>query len=111
MTIDGNGADAFSGDVRGRRAAAGLTVRQVADRLADHGASIDPSGISRIENGQRMPRLDEALALAAVFGATLEEMVGPRALGAHESDSARLIRLTEEVAFLTRRVLGAEQHG
>lgn len=50
------------------RLAAGLTQQQLADRLSEAGVSLDTSAITRIEAGQREPRLSEAVAIAQVLG-------------------------------------------
>lgn len=47
------------------RTASKISQRDIAARLfRDYNVDIDGSGLSRIENGERMPRLDEALALS-----------------------------------------------
>src|ERR1700722_4238666 len=47
---------------------AGMTQVQLQERLgAEFGLNLDTSGITRIEAGQREPRLSEALAIAAIL--------------------------------------------
>ena len=52
---------AFGDRAKSARLRAGLTQQQLCDRL---GNSLDTSAITRIEAGQREPRLSEALAIA-----------------------------------------------
>jgi transcriptional regulator with XRE-family HTH domain len=78
-----------SGDAVGRtfgerakaaRIEAGMTQVQLQERLeAEFGIKLDSSGITRIEAGQREPRLSEALAIAAIldFGLNNLAPTGP----------------------------------
>src|SRR5689334_11731469 len=78
-----------SGDAVGRtfgerakaaRIEAGITQVQLQERLeAEFGIKLDSSGITRIEAGQREPRLSEALAIAAIldFGLNNLTPTGP----------------------------------
>lgn len=51
-----------------RRAQRNLTLRALADLVEQNGTKIDASGLSRIESGEREPRLGEALAIATALG-------------------------------------------
>lgn len=63
--------------VRDARIERGWSQRELARELALHGIKLDPSGITRLEKGQRPIRLDEAAAIARVFNASVEEMISP----------------------------------
>lgn len=54
------------------RKAKGLRHEDIARLLG-----IDRTTYSRWESGERTPRLDEALRLAALLGRTVEELFGP----------------------------------
>lgn len=87
-----------------------------ANLALSHGIKLDGTAITRIEKGARSIRLDEAVALAKVFGMTVDEMLRPalpvdeqikqaerqversqwraaEALGEHSAAEARLARL------------------
>lgn len=68
---------AFGQRTKAARMDAGLTQAQLQDRLASRGIKIDSSGLTRIEAGQREPRLSEALAIAGVLGFGLANLVTP----------------------------------
>lgn len=51
-----------------KRSTRKLTLRALSELVEHHGARIDASGLSRIESGEREPRLGEALAIAAALG-------------------------------------------
>jgi len=67
----------FGQRTKAARLEAGLTQAQLQDRLASRGIKIDSSGLTRIEAGQREPRLSEALALADLLGFGLTNLVAP----------------------------------
>jgi transcriptional regulator with XRE-family HTH domain len=58
----------FGERAKAARIEAGMTQVQLQERLgAEFGLNLDTSGITRIEAGQREPRLSEALAIAAIL--------------------------------------------
>lgn len=58
----------FAERAKSARLRAGLTQQQLFERLRDEtGVRLDTSAITRIEAGQREPRLGEALAIARVL--------------------------------------------
>lgn len=65
----------FGEAVIAARAALSWSQRTLADQLTSVGVNLDASGVSRIENGTRMPRLDEAVAIANVTGMDLQGML------------------------------------
>jgi transcriptional regulator with XRE-family HTH domain len=60
--------DQFRLRMRDARERAGMTQAQLTAQLAQGGIDIDPSGVARIERGERSPRLNEASAIAAILG-------------------------------------------
>lgn len=67
----------------GRRAAAarrqtGLAQRALADALQSRGITLDSAALSRIETGQRSPKLEEAAAIAEILGLPLTELLPAR---------------------------------
>lgn len=81
------------------RLQAGLTQQQLADRLSEVNVSLDTSAITRIEAGQREPRLSEALAIARI----LEFELVPRAdFQSYMNDVVRL--MDESRAALVKMV-------
>ncbi|MDH6283540.1 helix-turn-helix transcriptional regulator [Prescottella agglutinans] len=70
--------DRFARRVRAERESRGWTQAQLAEALSEHGIKFHQSAIAKIENRDvdrpRVIRLDEAEALARVFGLSLNEM-------------------------------------
>lgn len=67
---------AFAEQAKVSRLRAGLTQQQLSDRLHhEAGVSLDTSAITRIEAGQREPRLGEAFAIAKVLEFGLDDLV------------------------------------
>lgn len=68
----------FSRRMREAREAQGATQSAVATALAMmHGIKLDSTAITRMESGQRAIRLGEAVAIAAVLGMTVDELLRP----------------------------------
>jgi transcriptional regulator with XRE-family HTH domain len=70
----------FGERAKATRIEAGMTQLQLQERLeTEFGIKLDTSGITRIEAGQREPRLSEALAIAAIldFGLNNLTPTGP----------------------------------
>lgn len=75
----GNGSeDAFGRRVREERLLRGWTQADLAERLQKEGLKLHPSAIAKIEDREapkpRTIRLDEASAIARVFGRLVDEM-------------------------------------
>jgi transcriptional regulator with XRE-family HTH domain len=68
-------ATRFIRRMRNRRLAANLSQRELADRMKAMGLALHQASISRIEAGTQELSLNEALALAALFGDRVEDMV------------------------------------
>src|ERR1700751_184372 len=68
----------FGERAKAARIEAGMTQAQLQERLgAEFGLNLDTSGITRIEAGQREPRLSEALAIAAILDFGLNNLTPP----------------------------------
>lgn len=67
----------FRLQMRSARETAKMTQSQLSALLSERGIEIDPSGIARIERGERSPRLNEAFAIAAILGGSLWSMIEP----------------------------------
>ncbi|MFF6781369.1 helix-turn-helix domain-containing protein [Streptomyces sp. NPDC012510] len=66
----------FAKWLRTARAEARLTQREVAEAVAPQGFRWLQSKIAKIESGELVPRLDEAVALVNVFDTTLDVALG-----------------------------------
>ncbi len=82
----------FAERAKAARLRAGLTQQQLSDRLRNEAeVLLDTSAITRIEAGQREPRLGEALAMARVLGFGLNNLVPRADLDFYLSDVERLM--------------------
>jgi transcriptional regulator with XRE-family HTH domain len=90
---------AFGERAKAARLRAGLTQEQLSHRLLP-GVVLDTSAITRIEAGQREPRLSEALVIARVLGFELHDLAGRADLDYYMSDVKRL--MTESRSALVR---------
>ncbi|MCX7522734.1 helix-turn-helix transcriptional regulator [Microbacterium sp. STN6] len=66
-------------NLRAARQAIGMDVRTAARRMTDAGRKIAPSGISKIENGDRRVDVDDLTALAYVLNTTPAALLTPPA--------------------------------
>jgi transcriptional regulator with XRE-family HTH domain len=71
---DGAAERNFGRATRVAREGRSWSQRRLATELANHGLKLDPSAITRIENGQRAVRLGEAATIAAVLEMPLADM-------------------------------------
>lgn len=85
----------FSAVLRSARTDAKWTLRDLSSRLELWtGVKIDASGLSRIESAERMPRLDESIALSRVLRFEIPGVY--RADPNHHEDAyVRLVRRVE----------------
>ena len=82
----------FAERAKAARLRAGLTQQQLSDRLRNEAeVLLDTSAITRIEAGQREPRLSEALAIARVLEFGLNNLVPRADLDFYMSDVERLM--------------------
>jgi transcriptional regulator with XRE-family HTH domain len=89
----------FGQRVRAERESRGWTQADLAQRLAGEGIHLHPSAIAKIEDRAarrpRMIRLDEARALATVFGISLDQMLSSKDdISTLLADTARLLTTT-----------------
>ncbi|HET7386142.1 MAG TPA: helix-turn-helix domain-containing protein [Nocardioidaceae bacterium] len=64
--------------MRERREAEGLTQTQLASNVSKYtGTKLDATAVTRMEKGARTVRLNEAAAIASLFGIGLDEMCTP----------------------------------
>lgn len=64
----------FGVTMRQHRDAAGISQRKLSEVLALAGVRLDPSAVTRIEKGQREPKLAEAVAISEALGFNLEDL-------------------------------------
>ncbi len=83
-------SSAFGERAKAARLRAGLTQEQLSHRLLP-GVVLDTSAITRIEAGQREPRLSEALAIARVLGFDVHDLARRADLDYYISDVERLM--------------------
>lgn len=78
-TDDGKGqaGTAVAANLAQLRKRRGMTVRQLSERLTELGAPILPSGITKIELGQRRVDVDDFLALAAALDVSPARLLLP----------------------------------
>lgn len=71
----------FGERVREMRTAASLSQAALAEGLARHGGPrLDPSGIARLERGQKRVALGEAVILSRMLGASVDALIGSEPL-------------------------------
>jgi transcriptional regulator with XRE-family HTH domain len=75
-----------------RRLARDMSQAHAAAAIRELGVSMDPTGITRLEGGERRLRLNEALALSLAVGSDLVSMIA----AAMSPDFRRQILLDEE---------------
>lgn len=97
--------DAFVAWLRAARRSAGLSQQEVAEALAPIGLTLYQQTIAKIETSARDISLSEAVALASLFGATVDVALGlPGATSESATPEAR--RSTDHTALLAKiRVL------
>lgn len=88
--------DVLAEAVKLRREQQGLTQAELAEALADHGVTMHPTTVVRLEKTERGVRVDELLALAAALGVTPADLLAPPGLrtltlGERELDSAQVL--------------------
>lgn len=90
----------FGTRMKAERVHAGMTQAELAKRIEDEfEIKLDTSGITRIEAGQREPRLSEALAIAEILGLELADA------GPSESQLEPLLRNLTDQLYSSREQL------
>jgi len=98
---------AFGQRAKAARDKQGVSQAQLQEQLAERGVMIDSSGITRLESGEREPRLSEALAISEIFGFGLTSLMTPTP----EHDVVRDVRrLMEESRESLLKLLRALDH-
>lgn len=54
-----------------------MSQRRVSEALAEKGVTLDSAALSRLEQGKRSPKLEEAVALAEILNVPLTDIVPP----------------------------------
>ena len=96
--------------MREARERAGMTQAQLTAQLAEHAVSIDPSGVARIERGERSPRLGEAVTISEVLGIRLTDADDQelRTMLTTYADAERQGQVVAELAALEAELRGIE---
>lgn len=68
--------DRFSQQVRAERERRGWTQSEMAKMLSDRGIAMHWTTVAKIEKGDRSVRIDEAAAIAELFGASVDVLLG-----------------------------------
>ncbi|WP_406000738.1 helix-turn-helix transcriptional regulator [Streptomyces sp. NBC_00829] len=102
--------DTFRNWFRTTRKEAGLSQQKVADALQAEGYAFSQTTVAKIERGDRPLRLDEAAAIARLFGTTLDVALGLKP-GDPNSLAARQLAGRTSLLQQIRAVIGAELDG
>lgn len=102
---------AFTQWLRTVRAEAGLSQQKLADTLRAGGLSnFHQTTVAKIERGERPLRLDEAVAIAELFGTTLDAALGLKP-GSENSLAARDLARRTSVLTTIRAAIDLELGG
>jgi transcriptional regulator with XRE-family HTH domain len=102
----------FTAWLKSTRTAAGLSQQKVADALKAQGFTVFQQTVAKIERGERPVRLDEAVAFAGLFGATLDVALGLKPDDSQSftsRDLARRTSLLQQISSLVEAELGGAQ--
>lgn len=109
---EGNPEAVFAARMRQAREAAGMTQPELADRLhQESGIKLDATAITRMERGNRMIRLNEAVNLSAILNIRLLDLVTMPAWTAGyspEDMTAHARALAAEIAQIDARAAKAD---
>lgn len=107
--VDASTSARFAAWLREARVTAGLSQRELAEAVAPQGFHWIQSKIAKIEGGDLIPRLDEAVALTTALDATLDAALGLKPDGAQSlasRDLARRTSLLQQISSLVEAELG-----
>lgn len=90
----------FARRLRAVRKQAGVTQKQLADRMADRGHKMLQSTVAKIESGERPVSIGEAVQLADVLGASLMDLVTDETAGGQEREYRQLAEARIKVRSL-----------
>lgn len=97
---------AFGQRVKAAREDRDINQAQFQERLAAYGVRFDKSAVTRIESGEREPRLTEALAIADILGISLTGLITPAAeTEDYASDVQRLVENSRQAVLELLRAL------
>jgi len=69
-------AGRFAARMRAFRLVGGVTQAELADRMRDRGHAYVQQTVNKIEQGERVVRINEAVDLADALGASLADLIG-----------------------------------
>ncbi len=101
--------DQFAEWLKTARIEAGLTQHALAEAVVPQGFHWHQTKIAKIESGELVPRLDEAVALANVFDSTIDVALGltPGCPESHASrQAARRLVLLQQIRMSIDAELG-----
>ena len=79
MVRESRTEDYFREKFKAERRSRDWSQADVAKKLEKRGIDLHPTTVAKIEAGQRSVRIDEARAIADLFGLSLDSLVGRRA--------------------------------
>lgn len=62
-------------NIKELRKETGMSRRELVDKLAERGVSLHQTSLRRVEEGEQAVKIEEAIAMADIFGMTLEQFV------------------------------------
>lgn len=94
----------FAEWLKAARVEAGLSQQKVADALRAQGVNLHQSNFAKLERGERPVRLAEAVAMAELFGTTIDAALGLRADDPQGLPAQALARRTSVLQRIQRLV-------
>lgn len=98
--------DYFRKRLKAERAAKGWSQADLAKMLSDKGIPVHSTTIAKIEAGDREVRIDEAAAMADLFGTSVDALLGRISPGL-DSDIAHSVNVLQETAQRAARDLAS----
>lgn len=86
----------FRATMRSQRKELGMSQQALCNKLADAGIVLDTSAVTRLENGQRLIRLGEAMQIAQILDFPLQ----PTRAGDLSATARRIRAMSEKLAQL-----------
>jgi transcriptional regulator with XRE-family HTH domain len=103
---------ALAARIRALRLSAGWTQRDLSDRMSERGFGWFHTTASKVEAARRPIRVNEAAAIAELFGVTLADLLNgcarPSAGAAARQARERERRIRREAEYATRKRVAAE---
>lgn len=101
----------FRDNLRRQRESQGLSLAQLAKLLQDKGLKVYPTTIAKVEYGERPAKLDEVIALADVFGVSIDALVGRSGRQRRRGDKALAVEALQKRADTTAKAVDALEVG